>query len=457
MDKHIPTEVKKSFKLLNIDNIIYACALNMADVISNCNKSYILQLLTRNLETFIIYSRSGRVGQVGQINTDVFVDQDQAIEEFKKIFHNKTGIKWSDRHNIDNNKKGKYSYVILKHEDKPVNQIQTKTKITISDELVKFIKIIYDPSLYSTAGNQYLIDTKKLPLGSLGFTQIKRAEAILDELCKYVKSKSNDDKINTLSSEFYTTIPSVGKIKPLYTEDIIKDKYQLLELLENICYISKNIDGGIMTKYSELNAKITPVTDSSVINMINKYFYTNMGHTHVNNLEIVGMYEIDKPSERQKYRKWESLHNKQLLWHGTPLANAVGILTKSLCIGNARGGMFGSGLYFANVSTKSAGYTRIVNGGYGIMFLCEVALGNCLKLETALSVLKLPKGTHSVLCEGMNRPNPEQHIKIDGNVTVPIGKIMNNSTQVTLYYDEYVVYDASQIKLRYAVIIKSKD
>lgn len=448
IDANVPDSVRSKFKLFTDKNNIYACALNMADVISNCNKSYILQLLTRNMETFIVYSRFGRVGQTGQINTDVFIDQEQAINEFKKIFHDKTGTDWSKRYET-NSVIGKYSYVLLKYEDTaPLDK--TLKEITLDEEVVRFIKLIYDPSLYSTTGSQYHFDTKKLPLGSLGFNQIKRAKSILDKL-----SLGND--VNTLSSEFYTVLPSVGKLKPLTTQTQIKEKYDLLEMLENMCYVSENIGSDIMDKYTSLTAHISPVSTADG-NMIRKYFNMNAGKTHHYSVDIVGMYQIDKPHERQRYRKWESLHNKQLLWHGSPMANAVGILSAGLRIvaHPANGSMFGRGLYFANISTKSIGYTRIQKGGYGIMFLCEVALGNCTEHATAANINLLPPNKHSLLCRGNYSPEPENHIEIDGDVVVPIGKPVNSSVQRGLIYDEYVIYDMSQIKLRYAIIIKHK-
>lgn len=48
-----------------------------------------MQLLTRNNEIYVIYSRFGRVGQVGQMNTELFIDKDQAIAEYQQLFYKK--------------------------------------------------------------------------------------------------------------------------------------------------------------------------------------------------------------------------------------------------------------------------------------------------------------------------------------------------------------------------------
>lgn len=75
------------------------------------------------------------------------------------------------------------------------------------------------------------------------------------------------------------------------------------------------------------------------------------------------------------------LGNKMLLWHGSRLTNYVGILSKGLKIAPleapSTGYMFGKGIYFADMVSKSANYclaSKINN--VGLVLLCEVALGN---------------------------------------------------------------------------------
>jgi len=70
-----------------------------------------------------------------------------------------------------------------------------------------------------------------------------------------------------------------------------------------------------------------------------------------------------------------------LLWHGSRLTNYVGILSKGLKIAPleapSTGYMFGKGIYFADMVSKSANYclaSKINN--VGLVLLCEVALGN---------------------------------------------------------------------------------
>jgi hypothetical protein len=458
VDAHCPSVLLKKFKLMSNDNEYYACALNQADVINNCNKSYIMQMFHRSGETFVIYSRFGRVGHVGSMNTEIYVDKDQTIKEFKRLFYDKTGILWDERYTDTTIHSGKYQFIIMKSDN--VKTLDKEPEDLVGDlhpQIQRFVEIIYDPALYDKTADSYNIDTRKLPLGSLGVSQINKANQIIKQLSDLVDRKGQEDKIAELSSLFYTCVPSaLSKLKLIDTMDMVKDKAELMDFLGNMCYMSQSIDKNIVSKYLQLETNLDHVTDAETISMITSYANTNVGSTHNMSLKIKGIYEINKPKEKQAYNKWSGLHNKQLLWHGTRLANAVGILTMGMRINPVgvptTGKMFGNGLYFANSSTKSAAYMGLKSKGMGIMFLCEVALGNMYERLHAESVVKLPSGKHSTKGVGCNQPNPDDHIVIN-DVTVPIGKLQATSNGGALHYDEFIVYDVSQIKMRYAILI----
>ena len=103
--------------------------------------------------------------------------------------------------------------------------------------------------------------------------------------------------------------------------------------------------------------------------------------------------------ESLRYRK--DLHNKKLLWHGSRLTNFVGILSQGLRIAPpeapATGYMFGKGVYFADMSSKSANYCfTSKDNNTGILLLCEVALGNeSVKLHADYYAANLTENKHS--------------------------------------------------------------
>lgn len=464
VDIHCPDTLKDHFTLLVQDGQHFSCALNQADVINNCNKSYIMQLFNRADDIYIIYSRFGRVGQVGTMNTDISIDRKTAIARFKKLFFDKTGIQWDNRFTDTDIHTGKYQFIIMKSDNVQTGQDMPKEDgIKLSSKVVQFIETIYDPSLYQNTAGSFNVDTRKLPLGSLGLAQIEKASSIIKKISQLVNLKQTNKitkEIAELSSLFYTTVPSAeSKLKLIDTDEKVSDKSDLLDFLRNTCYMGQSINKDIGSKYLRLETKLEHVTDASVISMIKSYVKTNAGLTHSIKLSVVDAYEIDKPKERQAYRKWDSLHNKQLLWHGTRMANAVGILTTGLQINPVgvptTGKMFGNGLYFANSSTKSAGYLGTYHG-LGILFLCEVALGNMYERLYAESITQLPPGKHSTKGLGMDQPDTETHITIDGDVIVPIGRLERGSNNGRLQYDEFIVYDVSQIRMRYAVLVDLK-
>ena len=75
-------------------------------------------------------------------------------------------------------------------------------------------------------------------------------------------------------------------------------------------------------------------------------------------LEVLDIFELSKEKENRRYRS--DIGNKQLLWHGSRLTNYVGIMSQGLRIAPPEapvtGYMFGKGVYFADMVTKSANY-----------------------------------------------------------------------------------------------------
>lgn len=89
-----------------------------------------------------------------------------------------------------------------------------------------------------------------------------------------------------------------------------------------------------------------------------------------------------------------------LLWHGSRLTNYVGILSQGLRIAPpeapSTGYMFGKGVYFADMVSKSANYCYTNSqSNISCMLLCEVALGNMNeKLYADYNANILPFGKH---------------------------------------------------------------
>lgn len=210
-------------------------------------------------------------------------------------------------------------------------------------------------------------------------------------------------------------------------------------------------------KYEKLRSTISPLPkDSKMYSSIVKYVQNTHGKTHDKySLELMEIFSLKRDDET----KYEVNHgNKMLLWHGSRLTNYVGILSEGLKIAPyeapATGYMFGKGIYFADVVSKSANYCHPSRANnIGIMLLCEVDLGGMNdKFSADYSAHNLPPLKQSTRGVGKFAPSSGENIE---GVLIPNGEIAPSGVEETsLMYNEYVVYKREQLKCRYIVKFK---
>jgi poly [ADP-ribose] polymerase len=74
-------------------------------------KFYVLQLL-QDGDDYYLFQHWGRTGTTGQVKTDEFDDEEEAIGAFEDKFKSKTGSAWADPASTTfKQKKGKYNYL----------------------------------------------------------------------------------------------------------------------------------------------------------------------------------------------------------------------------------------------------------------------------------------------------------------------------------------------------------
>lgn len=191
--------------------------------------------------------------------------------------------------------------------------------------------------------------------------------------------------------------------------------------------------------------------------IIEKYVNNTHASTHdhysikIDNVFLVQSHDI------KKYKK--NLHNKKLLWHGTKSTKISSILANGFQLPDPseRGLMFGPGIYFSNCVSKAANYCNTdAKVSNGVLLLCEIALGNMLeKYRAQNDLIKLPDGKHSVFGRGVLTPEPNEVKIISQDVKVPYGKLITVDVgrNAKLLHDEFIVYDANQIKIRYLLTV----
>jgi hypothetical protein len=120
------------------------------------------------------------------------------------------------------------------------------------------------------------------------------------------------------------------------------------------------------------------------------------------------------------------------------------------------GKMYGYGLYFASAFSKSFNYCDSgSSNGYAALLLCDVGIGTPSKRTKAdynITKAKLKKEKcDSVWAIG--KTSMGEPTKLNG-VIVPNGKLIKSNIKSDLLYDEFIVYDANQVSLKYLIIVK---
>ena len=475
IDKSCPDKFIDRAHIHVSDGYLLWFTLNQTDLQNNSNKYYIMQLLKHDtMNSFFLISRSGRVGYENKKELKCFLVEEKAIDEFKNTFYDRTGYLWKDRFNMTK-KEGKYDYVEMEI-DKELDDVKKEEIMTTSSQKMDirvetFINMIYDLKMFEETMKKFKIDTDKAPLGKISKNQINKAYSVLSQIHELIKNNipSSDKQYIKLSSDFYTFIPTSHgnqKLPAITNESQFKEKCELLDILGEM-----EVVGNIMSKislgssktwqqYQSLNAEITPLEDNKMIDIIHKYMRQTKGSTHSYNLNIKQIYEIERKNEIERFDKNKSIGNRQLLWHGSRLSNFVGILSQGLRIAPpeapSTGYMFGKGVYFANSVTKSVQYMHAENGT-GVILLCEVLLGSQYQKKQSEYITQLSSGYHSTWGMGTSTPDVKATVILDDGLIIPLGNLVaSGHSGLSLAYDEFIVYDIAQIRIRYAIILDVK-
>jgi poly [ADP-ribose] polymerase len=217
----------------------------------------------------------------------------------------------------------------------------------------------------------------------------------------------------------------------LNSEEKVKEKLEMLSSLSQIQIYSnlmneKAIDDQLPDldkKYSKLKCEITPLQkDAAIYPILIQYLKNTHAKTHDKyTIELIDIFTLRRPQESEKFI--DSLGNKMLLWHGSRLTNYVGILSEGLKIAPyeapSTGYMFGKGIYFADIASKSANYCLPKHNSSGLLLLCEVALGEMNdKFASDYTAHNLPPAKQST--RGVGKFAPSKGVMVDG-VLIPNG------------------------------------
>uniref|UniRef100_A0AAQ5YH55 Poly [ADP-ribose] polymerase n=1 Tax=Amphiprion ocellaris TaxID=80972 RepID=A0AAQ5YH55_AMPOC len=468
--------LENSAHVLEQNGKMYSATLGLVDIVRGTNSYYKLQLLEDDVQKrYWVFRSWGRVGTtIGGNKLDKFHDKNSALDNFLGVYKEKTGNDWGCSNFIKYPNKFYPLEIDYGQDEEAVKRLTATagTKSKLDKPVQELIKMIFDVESMKKAMVEFEIDLQKMPLGKLSKRQIQSAYALLTQVQQAVSDCVPEAQILDLSNRFYTLIPhDFGMKKPplLNTLDYIQAKVQMLDNLLDIEVAYSLLRGGaqdnehdpIDINYEKLKTKIEVVDKTSnEADVIIQYVKNTHAATHnTYTLEVQEIFKIVREGEQQRYRPFEELHNRQLLWHGSRTTNYAGILSQGLRIAPPEapvtGYMFGKGVYFADMVSKSANYCHTSQSDpVGLLLLAEVALGNMHELKKASHITKLPKGKHSVKGLGRTAPDPGAAVNLDG-VQVPLGKgVHTNIDDTSLLYNEYIVYDVAQINMKYLLKIK---
>uniref|UniRef100_A0A674MV82 Poly [ADP-ribose] polymerase n=1 Tax=Takifugu rubripes TaxID=31033 RepID=A0A674MV82_TAKRU len=447
-------------------NNVYDVMLNQTNLQFNNNKYYLMQLLEDDKSKFYsVWFRWGRVGKVGQNNLiECGADLNQAKDIFKKKFFDKTKNEWEHRENFMK-VAGKYDIVLMDYSaDEKASMLDVKIQ--------ELLELICDLKAMEECVLEMKFDTQKAPLGKLTSEQIRAGYVALRKIEDCLKKKSSRNELLKACNQFYTRIPHNFGLKTppiIHTEQELKEKIALLEALSDIQIavkmVKSNEDGDenpLDRQYRSLHCSLQPLDSSShEYRVIEKYLQSTHAPTHSDyTMTVIDIFTIDREGESNNFLS--HFHNRTLLWHGSRLSNWVSILSQGLRVAPPEapvtGYMFGKGIYFADMSSKSANYCFANQSNHiGLLLLCEVALGDSNELLDAdFEASKLPDGKHSTKGLGQTGPDPKNSL-ILADVNVPMGPGIKTGVgkhkTYSLLYNEFVVYNPAQIRMRYLLRI----
>ncbi|KAG2713573.1 hypothetical protein I3843_04G174400 [Carya illinoinensis] len=412
---HESSGLQDTGHILEEGKIIYNTTLSMSDLSTGVNSYYILQIIQDDKGSdCYVFRKWGRVGneKIGGTKLEEMSKSD-AIHEFKRLFLEKTGNPWEAWAQKQNFQKQPGRFFPLDIDYGVTKQVSKNRKndaaSNLAPELVELMKMLFNVETYRAAMMEFEINMAEMPLGKLSKRNVQKGFEALTEIQNLLNNNAHDPSVKEsliidASNRFFTMIPSIHP-HIIRDEDDFKSKDWTLELEE--------------------------------------------------------VFSLERKGEFDKFAPYrERLKNRMLLWHGSRLTNFVGILSQGLRIAPpeapATGYMFGKGIYFADLVSKSAQYCYTdKKNPVGLMLLSEVALGEVYELKKAKYIEKPPEGKHSTKGLGKNIPLESEYARWRDGIVVPCGKPVPSKLKASeLMYNEYIVYDTAQVKMQFLLKVK---
>ena len=477
---------------VNVVDSIKQWTLNYTDLELNSNKFYSLEIVKCSDHKVYLYTNYGRVGGTAAKEYRACIDQYQAEEEALKIIKSKVKKGYVEIKLVKTDVGSDIAKVKI---GASVVSEDTAKKLgfTVKEENKSSLHPAIQSVVKSWFGSieQFIIDTldtSKCALGQLSLDQINKGRDLLLEARQLVAVGAKDIKeLNSISSKYYSNIPMNFGYRKLDIDQLRFDNDNKLDIAFDILDTLENAKGAekVLTKKSAIDEQYVSLKtemewidpSDPIFKWIDLLFHKTRASNHsgLGKLAVSNIFRLKRNKEyetfldtsvkfsKTKYdlmipNNYQSLWDKRPkenkdyedimmganilpLWHGSRTPNFPKIISSSLQMRKpgftVAGSMFdkNGGLYFANSSSKSVGYTSITNSAW--------SNGNDKKAYLFLSDVCLGKSKIA----DRSYPYTLDNIKPHMSVWAKAG--------ASLYNDEYIVYTEQQNWLRYVIEFES--
>ncbi|KAF3618393.1 Poly [ADP-ribose] polymerase 1 [Capsicum annuum] len=218
---HESSGLQDTGHILEDKTSIYNTTLNMSDLSSGINSYYILQIIEEDKGSdCYVFRKWGRVGseKIGGNKLEEMSKSD-AIQQFKRLFLEKTGNSWEAWEQKKNFQKqpGRFFPLDIDYgvDDKPTTKRNLNdTNSKLAPPLMELMKILFNVEAYRAAMMEFEINMSEMPLGKLSKRNIQKGFEALTEIQSLLSGTNLDPTAKeTLlvdaSNRFFTVIPSI--------------------------------------------------------------------------------------------------------------------------------------------------------------------------------------------------------------------------------------------------------
>jgi poly [ADP-ribose] polymerase len=277
------------------------------------------------------------------------------------------------------------------------------------------------------------------PLGIVTLDGIKEASDILSEVYNVYQSKG--DSFYQLVNDYLRIVPQkVGRNVRTFIDDnftSVENIRKQKDLLESLEVSFNTVNTQPDTSDTKTHEKVFDIDlelleDKRVYSRLEDNYYRTRKRMHrYDNVDIKRIYKVTLNQMNNVFDS-DGWGNIKEYYHGTNIANCLSIMKSGLKIAppstaQIAGKMFGNGVYGANCSSKSLGYS-MGRWGQGSsndgawLFVCDFAMGNSFYAKRTCN--RPPSGYDSVSALEKN---------------------------TSLYNDEFIVYNNNQVNIKYLI------